>query len=170
MMGVTKNHVYAREMEMTTEIEWSNLQSRKGEELGVSEWICVDQKRIDGFAHVTEDHQFIHVDPKRAAQETAFGGTIAHGFLTLSLLPWMGAQCLPRLRHTRMGINYGFEKIRFLAPVKVNSFIRGRFVLRNIEERHPGEITMFWEVTVEIQGQDKPALFAEWLNRRYLMN
>ena len=131
----------------------------------MSDWIEVTQARIDAFADCTEDRQYIHVDPERAA-ETPFGGTIAHGFLTLSLLSAMVYQ-LPSITGTTMAVNYGMNRMRFISPVPSGARIRGRFVLQKVEEIRPGEIQTTTEVTVEIEGQDKPALAAEWLGRRY---
>jgi len=138
------------------------IKGRIGSEVGVSDWIAIDQARIDRFAEVTEDHQFIHVDPAAAAI-TPFGGTIAHGFLTLSLLSRMAADAMLRPENIRMGVNYGFEKIRFLAPVRSGSRVRGRFRLQRFEEKRPGQYQFVHEVTVEIEGEDKPALAAEWI-------
>jgi acyl dehydratase len=138
------------------------IRSRVGQEVGVSSWIMIDQARIDAFAEATEDRQFIHVDPVAAAQ-TPFGGTIAHGFLSLSLLSWMGAEAMLLPEGLKMAVNYGLDRVRFLAPVKAGSRVRGRFTLDSIEEKAPGQILMRHTVTVEIEGQDKPALTAEWL-------
>ena len=139
-----------------------DIKSRVGSEVGVSDWIAIDQPRIDTFAEVTDDHQFIHVDPAAAAA-TPFGGTIAHGFLTLSLLSRMAADAMLRPDNIKMGVNYGFEKIRFLAPVRSGSRVRGRFRLQRFEEKRPGQYQFVHEVTVEIEGEDKPALIAEWI-------
>lgn len=138
-----------------------------GEQVGISSWYRVDQARIDAFADVTEDHQFIHVNPDKASQ-TPFGGTIAHGFLTLSLLSAMGLEAQPKVAGARMGINYGFDRIRFLHPVKAGQKIRGRFVLSGVAETKPGEVDLHWQATVEIDGEKRPALKADWLNRFYL--
>ena len=138
------------------------LRARVGEELGVSGWLCVDQSIIDAFAVATGDHQFIHVDPVRAAA-TPFGGTVAHGFLTLSLLPRLAAAALPVLEGRTLSINYGFDRIRFIAPVRAGANIRAHFVLLGIEERSPREILSRYAVSVEIEGEAKPALAAEWL-------
>ncbi|HEV2817107.1 MAG TPA: MaoC family dehydratase [Allosphingosinicella sp.] len=138
------------------------IKGRIGSEVGVSDWILVDQPRIDAFAEVTDDHQFIHVDPAAAAA-TPFGGTIAHGFLTLSLLSRMAADAMLRPADIRMGVNYGFEKIRFLAPVRAGSRVRGRFRLQRFEEKREGQYQFVHEVTVEIEGEEKPALIAEWI-------
>ncbi len=134
-----------------------------GHEVGVSHWILIDQARIDAFADVTEDRQFIHVDPETAKQ-TPFGGTVAHGFLTLSLLSRMAADVMLRPESLRMGVNYGFERVRFIAPVRAGKRIRGRFLLDSVEEKAPGQIMMRHKVTVEIEGEHKPALTADWLS------
>jgi acyl dehydratase len=138
------------------------IKDRIGSEVGVSDWILIDQPRIDAFAEVTDDHQFIHVDPAAAAV-TPFGGTVAHGFLTLSLLSRMAADAMLRPANIKMGVNYGFEKVRFLAPVRAGSRVRGRFHLQRFEEKRPGQYQFVHEVTVEIEGEDKPALIAEWI-------
>lgn len=147
---------------MTT-VSPSDVKDMIGKEIGVSRWIEVDQQRIDVFANVTEDPQFIHIDPERAKAETPFGGTIAHGFLSLSLLSPMAMDLGFSLEGIAMGINYGFEKVRFLQPVRSGSKVRGRFVLDNAVERQPGQWMLTYGVTVEIEGQDKPALIAQWL-------
>lgn len=133
-----------------------------GSELGVSEWITVDQDRINAFADVTGDHQFIHVDPEAAAQ-APFGGTIAHGFLTLSLMSLMAADASFAVDGVVMGVNYGCDKIRFLQPVKSGQRIRGRFKLADAHEKEPGRWLVKTHVEVEIEGEKKPALIAEWL-------
>ena len=133
-----------------------------GQEVGVSDWIMIDRARIDTFADVTEDRQFIHVDPEAAAR-TPFGGTVAHGFLTLSLLSRMAAEAMLRPAEVRMGVNYGFEKVRFLAPVKSGKRVRGRFRLERLDEKRPGQWQFTHQVTVEIEGEDKPALIADWI-------
>ena len=138
------------------------IRARVGQEVGVSGWIEVDQARIDAFAEVTEDRQFIHVDPAAAAQ-TPFGGTVAHGFLTLSLLSRMAADAMLVPEGTRMGVNYGFEKVRFLAPVRSGRRVRGRFTLSSLEEKRPGQFQFVHAVTVEIEGEEKPALVADWI-------
>lgn len=139
-----------------------DIKASVGREVGLSDWILVDQARIDAFADDTEDHQFIHVDPQAAAK-TPFGGTIAHGFLTLSLLSRMAADAMLRPETVRMGVNYGFEKVRFLAPVRAGRRVRGRFMLASFEERRPGQYQFTHKVTVEIEGEDKPALIADWI-------
>ena len=143
------------------------IRQRVGTEVGVSDWIPIDQQAIDTFADVTQDHQFIHVDPEAAAK-TPFGGTIAHGFLTLSLLSRMAADTILRPETIRMGVNYGFEKVRFLAPVRAGKRVRGRFRLDGFEEKKPGQWQFTHEVTVEIEGEDKPALIAEWIGMLFL--
>ena len=139
------------------------IQANIGSEIGVSDWIEMGQERINQFADVTHDHQFIHVDPERAKAETPFGGTIAHGFLTLSLLAGMADGCLPTVANRAMGINYGFEKLRFLSPVRSGSRVRARFSLMACDERRPKEYQLKYGVSVEIENFDKPALAAEWL-------
>jgi acyl dehydratase len=143
------------------------LRQKIGTCLGASDWYVMDQDRINQFAVVTQDEQYIHIDEKRAA-ETPFGTTIAHGFLTLSLLPAMGSDVIPKLDGHLMSVNYGFEKLRFLSPVPSGARVRGHFTLTSLEERKPGEVTMLWEVTIEIEGHEKPAVYAQWLNRRYI--
>ncbi|BBE34747.1 MaoC family dehydratase [Sphingosinicella microcystinivorans] len=138
-----------------------------GSELGVSRWFEVDQKRIDTFAECTEDFQFIHVDAERAA-DTPFGGTIAHGFLTLSLLSAMAYELFPKLEGAKMGVNYGMNKLRFLAPVRSGKRVRGRMKLLDVTERNPGVLQSTYEVVVEIEGEDKPALLAEWVGLAYV--
>jgi acyl dehydratase len=138
------------------------IRSRIGDEVGVSGWIMLGQARIEQFADATEDRQFIHVDPAAAAQ-TPFEGTIAHGFLTLSLLSRMGAEAMLLPEGTQMAINYGLDRVRFLAPVRSGKRIRGRFTLDSVEEKGPGQILLRHSVTVEIEGDDKPALSAVWL-------
>ncbi|MEQ8313696.1 MAG: MaoC family dehydratase [Gammaproteobacteria bacterium] len=147
---------------MALTIDAGELQDYIGKEVGVSDWMGIDQERINQFADATGDHQYIHVDPERAA-ETPFGTTIAHGFLTMSLMVLMGYEGSTKLNNTVMGINYGFDKLRFINPVKVNSKIRGRFKLVHAEEKKPKHYLLKHEVTVEIDGEEKPALIAEWL-------
>ncbi|HET9640284.1 MAG TPA: MaoC family dehydratase [Allosphingosinicella sp.] len=139
-----------------------DIQSKVGTEVGVSDWILVDQARIDAFADVTEDPQFIHIDPEAAAK-TPFGGTIAHGFLTLSLLSRMAADAMLRPEGVKMGVNYGFERVRFMAPVRSGKRVRSRFTLARFEEKKPGQWQFVHNVTVEIEGEEKPALVADWI-------
>ena len=140
----------------------AEIKNRVGEEVGVSEWITIDQARIDAFADATEDRQFIHVD-EAAAADTPFGGTIAHGFLTLSLLSRMAAEAMLLPDGLKMAVNYGLDRIRFLAPVRSGKRVRGRFTLDSVEQKAPGQVLLRHIVTVEIEGEDKPALTAVWL-------
>lgn len=136
-----------------------------GKETGVSEWHEMSQQRVNQFAETTGDFQFIHMDPERARKETPFGGTIAHGYLTLSMLSTLGAEAgTVRLEGTRMTINYGLDKVRFLTPVRVGAKIRARLVLLSLEEKKPGQFLIKNQATVEIEGQDKPAMIAESLS------
>ncbi len=138
-----------------------------GSEIGVSLWHLIDQKRIDAFAETTEDHQFIHVDPERAARETPFGTTIAHGFLTLSMLSVFNYEVIPKIAGATMGVNYGFDKLRFISPVRAGSRIRGRFTLTEAKMRAANELFSRTSVSVEIEGEDKPALAADWIGLVY---
>lgn len=133
-----------------------------GKEVGVSDWLTIDQERIDRFADVTEDHQFIHVDPE-AAKTTPFGTTVAHGFLTLSMLSRLAKDAVLILEGIKMGVNYGFERIRFVTPVKSGKRIRGRFTLMSADQKIPGQWSLKYAVKVEVEGEAKPALVAEWL-------
>lgn len=135
--------------------------TRVGEVLGTSDWHVIDQARIDAFADVTEDWQFIHLDPVRAAAETPFGGTVAHGYLTLSMLAAMSYEALPEVEGVTASVNYGFDKVRFVAPVRSGSRIRARFVLSGAEDQG-ARLSVLLAVTVEIEGQEKPALTADW--------
>jgi acyl dehydratase len=139
-----------------------DIRSRIGQEVGISSWLIVDQARIDAFAEATDDRQFIHTDPAATAQ-TPFGGTISHGFLSLSLISRMGAEAMLLPSGLRIAINYGLDRVRFLAPVRSGSRVRGRFTLDSVEEKAPGQILMRHDVTVDIEGLDKPALTAMWL-------
>jgi acyl dehydratase len=143
------------------------IRAKVGTSLGASPWIEVSQRDIDTFADVTGDHQFIHVDPEAAAQ-TPFGGTVAHGFLTLSLLSQMAAHVMLVPEGTKMGVNYGFEKVRFVAPVRSGKRVRGHFVLARFEEKQPGQWQFVHNVSVEIDGEDKPALIADWIGRVFV--
>ena len=140
----------------------AELARRTGEEIGVSDWMLVDQARIDVFADVTEDRQWIHIDPV-AAVDSPFGGTIAHGFLSLSLLAPLSYRALPPVEGLQTGVNYGFNNVRFLAPVRSGKRVRGRFLLKELVERTPGRWQMTVDATVEIEGETKPALVAEWM-------
>ena len=134
-----------------------------GQPLGTSEWFLIDQARVDAFAAVTLDHQFVHVDVERA-KATPFGGTIAHGFLTMSLLVHLALPFIPTLANRKLLVNYGFDKVRFSAPVRVGKRIRASGTLGDVAERKPGHVVMRIDVTVEIEGEPKPALVAEWLS------
>ena len=137
--------------------------ARIGTEIGVSGWVTVDQKMIDTFADCTIDHQWIHVDPERAARETPFGGTVAHGFLTLSLASNFAYECMPKAPGQVMGINYGFNKLRFLSPVKAGARVRGRFEMKDVRKRSETDLLRTTLLTIDIEGQETPALVAEWL-------
>ena len=139
-----------------------DIRSKIGTVVGVSGWIEVGQDRISVFADATDDHQFIHVDPQAAAA-AGFGGTIAHGFLSLSLLSRMAADVMLIPDTTRMAVNYGLDRVRFLAPVKAGKRVRGHFTLDSAEEKAPGQLLLKHQVTVEIEDEDKPALTAQWL-------
>jgi acyl dehydratase len=148
-------------------ISLAAYQNMVGHEIGVSSWHLVDQKRIDVYADVIEDHQFIHVDPARAKLETAFGTTIAHGFLTMSLMSIMSYEVMPVIEGTTMGVNYGFDKLRFISPVRSGSRVRGRFTLAEAKLRKPNELFSRTNVSVEIEGEEKPALVADWIGLIY---
>ncbi len=138
------------------------LQARVGEAIGTSDWFDVAQDRIDRFADATEDHQYIHVDPE-AAKDSPFGQTIAHGFLTLSLLAPSLDTGLPEIEGVSMTVNYGFDKVRFIAPVKSGSRVRAQYTLDGLEEKRPGQWQLNLGISVEIEGEDKPALIAQWI-------
>lgn len=143
-----------------------DLVGKVGEMIGTSPWYLLDQDRINAFADCTEDHQFIHVNPDMAKM-TPFGGTIAHGFLTLSMLAAMAEKGLPQMQ-VKMGVNYGFDKVRFLAPVHSGKRVRGHFKLVELAEKRPGQWQQKVEVSVEIEGEDKPALMAEWIAQYFV--
>ena len=144
------------------------MKNRIGSET-VSEWVEVTQAMIDKFADATGDHQFIHIDPEMAKM-TPFGGTIAHGFLTLSLMPLLSSKVVdaPKLEGVKMGVNYGGNKVRFLTPVRSGSKVRGRFKLLEFDEKRPGQWQQTNEFTVEIEGQEKPAMIAEWISQIFV--
>jgi acyl dehydratase len=148
-------------------VSFEAYQNMVGKEIGVSSWHLIDQNRINVYADVIEDHQFIHVDPERAIKETAFGTTIAHGFLTMSLMSIMSYEVMPVIEGTAMGVNYGFDKLRFISPVRAGSRVRGRFTLTEATLRKPKELQSRTHVTVEIEGEDKPALVADWIGLIY---
>lgn len=157
---------------MTTDLAQASLSPQAladqvSQEIGVSDWVTITQSQVDQFADATGDHQFIHVDPERAARESAFGGPIAHGFLSLSLLTAFSLQVLPKFEGA-IGINYGFDKVRFLTPVPVGARVRGRFVLSDFSARNAREFTTRYAVTVEIEGAARPALVADWITMTIL--
>jgi len=147
-------------------ISLAAYQDMVGREVGVSSWHLVDQGRINVYADVIEDHQFIHVDPARAS-ETPFGTTVAHGFLTMSLMSIMSYEVMPVIDGTTMGVNYGFDKLRFISPVRSGKRVRGRFTLAEAKLRKPTELLSRTNVSVEIEGEDKPALVADWIGLIY---
>jgi len=149
-----------------------DLIAKEGLEIGVTRWFRMDQDRINAFADATEDWYYIHTDPAKAAKETPWGGTIAHGFLTASLLSAMAYDVVPPIQGVAHGVNYGFDKLRFVSPVPTGSNVRGRFVLSKADTTKPGEITLTFGVTVEIEGQEvadggRPAIAAEWVARQF---
>ena len=146
------------------EVDVASLKDFVGKSMGESEWFQIDQDRINAFADATLDHQFIHVDPEQA-KATPFGGTIAHGFLTLSLLPYFQSKMEQLIvpKDLKMGMNYGFDKIRFLAPVKTGSRVRSVATLKDVVEKSPGQLLFSAEFVVEIEGGSKPALVCDWL-------
>jgi acyl dehydratase len=142
-----------------------SLEARIGQEVGVSPWVEITQERIDTFAKAIGDFQWIHVDPERA-KNSPFGGTIAHGFLTLSLLSHLSEQTFS-FSDRRMGINYGLNRVRFTSPVPVGARVRARFKLQKLERIEGNGVQVTWLTTVDIEGKEKPALIAEWLGRHY---
>jgi acyl dehydratase len=148
-------------------VEQSELTGLIGSVIGQSDWILIDQERINIFADVTEDHQFIHVNPEKAKM-TPFGGPIAHGFLTLSLLSKFAETASLTIKGAVMGVNYGLENMRFLNPVAVDKKVRGVFTLKNAVEKKPGQFLLTYGVSVEIEGVEKPALVADWLGMQFL--
>ena len=145
-----------------------DMKAKVGTVIGTSEWVLVDQQMINKFADATGDHQFIHIDIEKA-KLTPFGQTIAHGFLTLSLIPMLAAKAnLPHLDNIKMGVNYGSDKLRFLAPVKSGKRVRAHFKLASFEEKRPGQIQSMQEVSIEIEGEDKPALITEWISQTFV--
>ena len=150
---------------MKTDLKIRDLGSRVGEEIAVSPWLEIAQDRIDLFAKATEDFQWIHVDRERA-KRSSFGGTIAHGFLTLSLLSHLSERTFG-FAGRKMGVNYGLNRVRFTSPVPSGSRVRARFTLQKFERLDDGGIQVTWNAVVEREGADKPALVAEWLGRHY---
>jgi len=148
-----------------TAIRLRDLESRVGEEVGVSPWVEMTQERIDLFARATDDFQWIHVDPVRA-KDSPFGGTIAHGFLTLSMLPKLSESTF-EFSDRKMGVNYGLNKVRFTSPVPAGARIRGRFVLAGYEKIEGNGVQTTWSVTMEREGGGKPVCVAEAISRHF---
>lgn len=153
----------AKKMTALAPISLESLRKRVGAELGVSSWHAIEQSRIDAFADATKDRQYIHVNPERARSEGGFEGAIAHGFLSLSLLSVLANEAVPQMEEQTMSINYGFDKIRFLSPVPSGARLRGRFSLKELTEQDKGRVRILYDVTVEVEGYDRPALIAEWI-------
>jgi acyl dehydratase len=151
----------------TTTATLDDVRSRVGTEIGVSRWFEMPQSRIDAFADVTEDWFYIHTNPERASSETPWGGTIAHGFLTASLISAMAYDAVPRLEGSTRGVNYGFDRLRFVSPVPEGGRIRGRFTLSEANTAKPGEVTLNYATLVEIEGADRPAIAADWITRQF---
>ncbi|BDC48528.1 nodulation protein NodN [Bryobacterales bacterium F-183] len=145
----------------------AELRDRVGTEVGVSDWLTVSQETIRQFADATGDHQWIHLDVERAKAESPFGTTIAHGFLTMSLLVQLMADAVPMEEPCKLSVNYGFNRLRFVSPVPAGSRIRVRAVLTSLKDLDAA-VEFTWGITVEIEGREKPAVVAEWLSRRYL--
>ena len=144
------------------------MQARVGETIGTSEWLLVDQAMIDKFADATGDHQFIHVNPE-LAKMTPFGGTIAHGFLTLSLIPVLIEKSdIERPAGIKMAMNYGGNRVRFIKPVRSGKKVRAHFKLVGMEEKRPGQWQQTVEITLEIEGEEKPGYIAEWITLLYI--
>jgi acyl dehydratase len=143
----------------------ADAKARVGQEIGVSEWMLIDQQRVNAFAEVTGDQQWIHVDVERAKRESPFGGPIAHGYLTVSLLAKFAQECIA-VDGIKLAVNYGLNRVRFAAPVKVGSRVRARFVLASVEDI-AGGAQMVWQATIEIEGGEKPACVAEMVTRWY---
>ena len=144
------------------------VQAQVGQQIGTSEWVEMSQERINLFAEATGDHQFIHLDEEKA-KLTPFGGTIAHGFLTLSMIPYLSAHSdLPKVDGVKMGVNYGGNKTRFISPVRSGKRIRGHWKPIELEEKRPGQWQQTHEITIEIEGEDKPALIAEWISQFFV--
>ena len=149
-------------------VEFKDLGGLVGQEVGVSDWHEITQERVNKFAEATGDFQFIHIDEEKA-KLTPFGGTIAHGFLTLSLIPMLGASTDgPKIAGVKMGVNYGGNKVRFLSPVRAGKRIRSHVKLLELEEKRPGQWQQINEVTIEIEGEEKPALIAEWISQFFV--
>jgi acyl dehydratase len=159
-------------MASNAEKAYEQLKATEGTDEGTGEWFQVTQKLIDDFADLTHDHQFIHVDPEKAAQLSPFGTTIAHGFLTLSMLTHLAGSVRSssgggRLEGIVMGMNYGFDKVRFVSPVKVDARIRAASTVKSVELKAPSSVQVTKTYTVEVEGEEKPALVAEWVTRLF---
>jgi acyl dehydratase len=155
-------------MSSNAEQAFEKLKATEGAEEGAGDWFEVDQAIINAFADVTHDHQFIHVDPERSAKQSPFGVTIAHGFLTLSLLPHLSTSVPSsgeRLEGLVMGMNYGFDKVRFVSPVKVGSRVRARSTVKTVELKAPSSVQVTKTYAIEVEGEDKPAVVADWITR-----
>jgi acyl dehydratase len=150
--------------EMTRE----ELAARVGTSLGASDWFTIDQKTIDAFADLTHDHYFIHIDPQRAAAQSPFGGTIAHGFLTLSMLAPMAYQACPVVTGSKTNVNYGFNRLRFVAPGRPRSRHPRHILLKSFDVHTSGRWQVIYDVKIEIEGEPKPALIAEWIGAGFL--
>lgn len=146
-----------------TKKNYERLQSMQGDEIGVSEWVLIDQPKIDDFAKVTQDNQFIHIDPERTKNETDFEGTIAHGFLVLSLSSRFSFDVFGKNSQKSVSINYGFDKVRFISPVPADSMVRGRFILKRVDINRPNELRQVFDLSIEIKGSARPAIIAEWI-------
>ena len=146
-----------------TQQNYEYMRGRQGDEFGVSEWILIDQSMINKFAKITHDTQFIHLDAERAKKETSFGGTIAHGFLVLSLASKFALDVFPKGSEKNVSINYGFDKVRFISPVPEKSYVRGRFSLKKVDVNRPTELRQVYDLSIEIKDSDRPAVIAEWI-------
>ena len=147
----------------TTQNNYETMKMKEGEDFGVSDWILIDQEMIDQFAKVTQDPQFIHIDPERSKKETTFGGTIAHGFLILSLASKFSLEVFPQVSEKTVTINYGFDKVRFISPVLSNSYVRGRFILKKVDVNRPTELRQVYDLSIEVKDSSSPAVVAEWI-------
>lgn len=147
----------------TTQKNYEIMKMKEGKDFGVSDWILIDQEMIDQFAEVTQDPQFIHIDPERSKNETAYGGTIAHGFLILSLASKFSLEVFPQKSRRMVTINYGFDKVRFISPVPSNSHVRGRFILKKVDVNRPTELRQVYDLSIEVKDSDIPAVVAEWI-------
>ena len=143
----------------------AEVKATEGRDEYVSEWLEIDQSRVNRFADATDDHQWIHVDVERANTESPFGGPIAHGFLTLALVPMWLDQCVPLQQ--KMGVNYGMNKVRFMSPVRVGTKLRARFVAATVTDVEGSGVQVIWRVTVQQEGDEKPVCVAEFITRHY---